>query len=111
MSSLIGTSVEPPRAARLTRPVGAALALTVLLAVMIGAAGFRTVASDGTTRVRSAPFVWTVAAAHIRRDAPAPAMYAVYTLSLAVTTAGCFLLVWLAAAVGRDEDSSSTFQN
>jgi hypothetical protein len=104
MSSLIGTSAEPQRAARLTRSVGAALALTVLLVALIGAAGFHTVASDGTRRVRSAPFVWTVATAHIRRDAPMPAMYAVYAASLAVTTAGCFLLVWLAAAVGRDDD-------
>lgn len=104
MSSLIGTSAEPQRAARLSRPVVAALALTVLLAILIGAAGFRTVASDGTTRVRSARFVWTVAAAHIRRDSPTPAMYVVYAASLAATIAGSFLLLWLAAAVGRDDD-------
>jgi hypothetical protein len=104
MSSRIGTSAEPARASRLTRRIGAALALTVLLAAMIGAAGFRTVASDRTERVRSAPFVWTVAAEHIRRDAPMPAMYAVYAVSLAVTIAGCFLLLWLAATVGREDD-------
>ena len=78
----------------------------MLLAAMISAAGFRTVASDRTERVRSAPFVWTVAAEHIRRDAPTPAMYVVYTVSLAVTIAGCFLLLWLAAAVGRDEEAA-----
>lgn len=104
MSSLIGTSAEPQRAARPTRPVGAAIALTLLLAALIGAAGFRTVASDGITRVRSAPFVWTVASAQIRRDTPAPAMYVVYATSLAATIGGCFVLLWLAAAVGRDND-------
>src|SRR3954453_20991288 len=101
MSSRIGTSAEPVRASRRTRRVGAALVLTMLLAAMIGAAGFRTVASDGTVTVRSAPSVWKVAAEHIRRDAPAPTMYAVYTVSLAVTIAGCFLLLWLPAAGGR----------
>src|SRR4051794_6290679 len=106
MSSRIGTSAEPLRAQQLTRRIGAALALTVLLAAMIGAAGFRTVASDGTVRVRSAPSVWKVAAEHIRRDAPTPAMYAVYTVSLAVAIAGCFLLLWLAAMVGRDDDAA-----
>jgi hypothetical protein len=106
MSSRIGTSAEPARASRLTRRIGAALALTMLLAAMIGAAGFRTVASDGTVRVRSAPSVWKVAAEHIRRDAPRPAMYAVYAVSLAVTVAGCFLLLWLAATVGRDDDAA-----
>jgi hypothetical protein len=106
MSSRIGTSAEPVRASRRTRRVGAALVLTMLLAAMIGAAGFRTVASDGTVTVRSAPSVWKVAAEHIRRDAPAPAMYAVYTVSLAVTIAGCFLLLWLAATVGRDDDAA-----
>src|SRR3954447_21368870 len=106
MSSRIGTSAEPARAPRLTRRIGAALALTMLLAAMIGAAGFRTVASDGTVRVRSAPVVWKGAAEHIRRDAPTPTMYAVYAASLAVTIAGCFLLLWLAATVGRDEEAA-----
>src|SRR3954470_24989156 len=101
MSSRIGTSAEPAPASRLTRRIGAALALTVLLAAMIGAAGFRTVAPDGTVRVRSAPSVWKVAAEHIRRDAPTPAMYAVYTVSLAVAIAGCFLLLWLPSRGGR----------
>jgi hypothetical protein len=105
MSSRIGISAEPQRATS-TRRIAATLALTALLAAIIGAARFRTVASDGTERVRSAPFVWTVAAEHIRRDAPTPAMYAVYAASLAATTAGCFLLLWLAAAVGRDNDTA-----
>src|SRR4051794_33842811 len=103
MFSRTGTSAERPRASRLTRRLTAALALTVLLAAMIGVAGFRTVARDGTERVRSAPFVWRIAAERIRRDAPTPAMYAVYAASLAATLAGSFLLLWLAAASGSDD--------
>src|SRR3982750_1379184 len=98
----IGTSAEPHRASSPARRIGAALALTILLAATVVAVRFRTVAADGTARVRSAPLVWTIAAANIRRNAPTPAMYAIYAVSLGATVGGCFLLLWLAAAVTDD---------
>ncbi|MCU1384686.1 MAG: hypothetical protein JWL71_3383, partial [Acidobacteria bacterium] len=101
MSSRIGTSAERPPARRREGAI-VALALTLLLAAVIAVLGFATVDPAGTTRVRSAMFVWGTALDGLARTGSTPLLPVVFASALAVTVAGCFLLLWVVAAVATD---------
>src|SRR3954467_7121090 len=99
MSSLIGTSAEQPPAARRRQGVAFALTLTVLLAGMIGVLRFTAVDAGGFQRVRSAVQVWRTVPKGLERAGVASLLPVVFASALAVTVAGCFVLLWLAVAV------------
>src|SRR3954465_12145550 len=100
MSSPIGISADRPSGTWEARRLGAAVLLALLLAGLLGVAGFRTVDAEGVQRVRRAIGVWGMVARARQRVTPIRAVRVVYAAALAVTVAGFFVLLWLAAAVG-----------
>ena len=88
---------------RPVRRIVTVLALTACLAAMVGLVPFETVDAGGTTRARSAGFVWQTVPAVLSRNAGTTIVPLVLVASLAVTVVGCFVLVWLAGAVESDD--------
>ena len=88
---------------RPVRRIVTVVALSACLAAMVALVAFETVDADGTTRARSARFVWQTVPALLSRNAGSTLVPLVLVASLAVTVAGCFVIVWLAAAVESDD--------
>src|SRR4051794_2926503 len=107
MSSPIGISADRPPGAQEARRLGAAVVLALLLAGLLGVAGFRTVDAEGIERVRRAIDVWRTVAPALQQVTLIPAVRAVYAAALTVTVAGFFVLLWLAAAVGASGTDSA----
>src|SRR5947208_209309 len=100
MSSLIGISADRPGGTWEAHRLGAAVALALLLAGLLGVARFRTIDAGGTERVRRAVDVWRTVAPALQQVTPIPTVRVVYATALAVTVTGFFVLLWLAAGVG-----------
>src|SRR3954464_12835096 len=100
MSSPTGISADRPRGTGEGPRTRAAVALTLLLAALLGIGGFRTVDAAGTERVRRGIGVWRTVVPALHQVTPIPAVRAIYAAALTVTVAGFFLLLWLAVRVG-----------
>jgi len=102
MSSLTGISVREPRLSRRAIRMVMTLGLLAFLAGLLTVVGFHTTDPAGMVRVRTAPFIWRIVNDTFEHITGARGFTRLFQGSLAITTAGFFILLWLAPTVGDE---------